>query len=52
MRQVRVTGLEAEDRRHKPKDAPGSKTRGRSDGSLYPPDFGLQSNNLNQKGES
>ncbi len=52
MRRVRVTGLEAEDRRHKPNDAPGEKSRGGRDGSLYPPDFGLQSNNLNQKGES
>jgi hypothetical protein len=52
MRQARVTGLKAEARRHKPNDALGEKSCGRSDGSLYPPDFGLQSDNLNQKGES
>jgi hypothetical protein len=52
MRQARVTGLKAEARGHKPKYAICVKKRGWSDSSLYPPDFGLQSDNLNQKGES
>jgi hypothetical protein len=52
MRQARVTELKAEARRHKPEYAIRAEKRGWSDSSLYPPDFGLQSDNLNQKGES